>query len=162
PARRHPWRLSRPRECPSSWGAQPSGATTSAPCGSAPTAGPRRGRACSACSRSFPLVPAGGRWTPGGRPPPKRAGTWPTPPGCWNGSPDQVERREAAAAAAPPARPMTPRPANEDSRLAALRAYAVREASPADDRLGDLVDVAATVCEVPIAYLSFIDADTQW
>ena len=60
------------------------------------------------------------------------------------------------------AAPVVARPVNEDARLAALRAYAVREESAADDHLRALVDVAATVCEAPVAYLSFIDGDTQW
>src|SRR5207253_3486024 len=53
-----------------------------------------------------------------------------------------------------------PSPAKETARLAALATH-VDQSSPPDRHFDELVHLAAAVCEAPIAFVSFIDADTQ-
>lgn len=57
--------------------------------------------------------------------------------------------------------PAAPKPANEQERLKALRAYAILD-TPADKHFNDLVEVASYICETPIAMVSLVDADRQW
>ena len=54
-----------------------------------------------------------------------------------------------------------PRPANEAERLAALRSYQVLD-SPPEQEYEDLVLLASTICEAPIAVLTLVDSDRQW
>ncbi|TML42431.1 MAG: helix-turn-helix domain-containing protein [Actinobacteria bacterium] len=56
--------------------------------------------------------------------------------------------------------PSDPSPANETARLAALATH-VDQSSPPDRHFTELVHLAAAVCEAPIAFVSFIDADSQ-
>lgn len=59
-------------------------------------------------------------------------------------------------------RPATDRsPMSEDARLAALTALHVLDTDP-EQVLDDLVQIAAAVCDTPIALLSFVDRDRQW
>jgi len=50
---------------------------------------------------------------------------------------------------------------DEERRLKALRRYAILDTLP-EQALDDLVKLAATVCEVPIALISLVDEDRQW
>ena len=54
-----------------------------------------------------------------------------------------------------------PVPANEPERLAAVRALNVLDTAPeiAYDEIGEL---AAEVCQCPVAYISFMDDDRLW
>jgi two-component system sensor histidine kinase/response regulator len=53
------------------------------------------------------------------------------------------------------------RPANERARQAALDAYAILD-TPPERAFDDLILLASTICQVPIAYVSLIDGDRQW
>jgi PAS domain S-box-containing protein len=53
------------------------------------------------------------------------------------------------------------RPANERARQAALDAYAILD-TPPEQAFDDLILLAGTICDVPIAYMSLIDGDRQW
>jgi PAS domain S-box-containing protein len=53
------------------------------------------------------------------------------------------------------------RPANERARQAALEAYAILD-TPPEQAFDDLILLASTICDVPIAYVSLIDGDRQW
>jgi len=50
---------------------------------------------------------------------------------------------------------------SEQARLAALHSYAVLD-TPAEEAFDDIVQLAAQLCDTPIAILSFVDAQRQW
>ncbi|AIE86417.1 GAF domain-containing hybrid sensor histidine kinase/response regulator [Fimbriimonas ginsengisoli] len=52
-------------------------------------------------------------------------------------------------------------PDNERERLAALREYGVLD-TPRELAYDDLVKLAASICRVPIAAMTFVDEDRQW
>jgi PAS domain S-box-containing protein len=52
-------------------------------------------------------------------------------------------------------------PPDEAERLAALRAYEILD-TPPEQAFDDLVAVASTVCETPIALISLVDEERQW
>lgn len=54
-----------------------------------------------------------------------------------------------------------PPPPDEAERLAALRLYDVLD-TPAEEPFDDLTELAAHICEAPIALISLIDRDRQW
>lgn len=54
-----------------------------------------------------------------------------------------------------------PLPAQEDARLAALRAYDVLD-SAAEDHFDQLARLAGEICGTPISLISLVDADRQW
>lgn len=52
-------------------------------------------------------------------------------------------------------------PANEAKRLAALKSLKVLDSSP-EHQFDDITDLAAHICDVPIALISLVDANRQW
>ena len=54
-----------------------------------------------------------------------------------------------------------PFPENEVKRLEALRSYEILD-TPPDQLLDDITQLAAHVCDVPLALITFIDSDRQW
>jgi len=50
---------------------------------------------------------------------------------------------------------------NEDSRLRALSSYNILDTLPEKD-FDDIVRLVCTICSVPTALISFVDADRQW
>lgn len=52
-------------------------------------------------------------------------------------------------------------PPDETQRLAALRGYEVLD-TPAEAAFDDLTELAAYICEAPIALISLVDEDRQW
>ncbi len=54
-----------------------------------------------------------------------------------------------------------PLPANEDWRLAQLHKLSVLD-SPREQSFDDIAKLALTICGVPIALVSFVDAERQW
>ena len=52
-------------------------------------------------------------------------------------------------------------PADEDTRLAALRDLAILD-TPAEERFDRITRVAAALADVPIAYVSLVDQERQW
>src|SRR5947209_1144548 len=54
-----------------------------------------------------------------------------------------------------------PLPVDESERLAELRALEILD-SPAESRFDRIVELAARVFRVPIAYVAMIDANRQW
>ncbi|MEW6497572.1 MAG: response regulator [Cyanobacteriota bacterium] len=56
---------------------------------------------------------------------------------------------------------VAPLPNNEAQRLQALHQYAVLDTEP-EKAFDDLTQLAACVCQVPIALISFVDAQRQW
>jgi diguanylate cyclase (GGDEF)-like protein len=54
-----------------------------------------------------------------------------------------------------------PVPTNEAERLEALRRYQILDTSP-EQAYDDLTQLAARLCETPIAWINFIDAERQW
>lgn len=57
--------------------------------------------------------------------------------------------------------PTVPLPENEDARLQTLYQYAILDTEP-EVAFDDLAMLAATLCDVPIALISLIDAQRQW
>jgi PAS domain S-box-containing protein len=55
----------------------------------------------------------------------------------------------------------TPRPPNEDARLAALRALQVLD-TPPEERFNRIVRLAQRLFDVPIALITLVDEDRQW
>ncbi len=55
----------------------------------------------------------------------------------------------------------TPIPANEQERLATLRELAILDTAP-EQIYDDVVRLAATICDTPIAVINFIDQGRQW
>jgi diguanylate cyclase (GGDEF)-like protein/PAS domain S-box-containing protein len=56
---------------------------------------------------------------------------------------------------------IAPFPPNEDERLEALYQCAVLDTTP-EDAYDDIVQLAAQLCDVPIAAVSLVDAERQW
>jgi two-component system, cell cycle sensor histidine kinase and response regulator CckA len=56
---------------------------------------------------------------------------------------------------------LPPSAADEGSRLAALRQYVVAPAPP-DPALGELAQLAAAICQTPMAFIAFVDDVRQW
>ncbi len=54
-----------------------------------------------------------------------------------------------------------PKPANEKRRLAALHRYRLLDTAP-EAAFDDFTQIAAQLCQTPIATLSLIDAERQW
>jgi two-component system, sensor histidine kinase len=54
-----------------------------------------------------------------------------------------------------------PLPPDEEGRLETLRAYRILD-TPAQKEFDELTELAATICDTPIALLTLIDADRQW
>jgi PAS domain S-box-containing protein len=54
-----------------------------------------------------------------------------------------------------------PIPQNEEERLAALHNFQIIDSLP-EEQYDRLTKLAAIICGTPIAYISFIDKDTQW
>jgi len=54
-----------------------------------------------------------------------------------------------------------PKPANEEDRLRALRAYQVLDTLP-EQSFEDLTRIASYICQTPIALISLIDDSRQW
>jgi excisionase family DNA binding protein len=50
---------------------------------------------------------------------------------------------------------------DEPTRLAALATFQILD-TPTEPEFDELVAIAASLCETPLAYLSFIDRDRQW
>ena len=57
--------------------------------------------------------------------------------------------------------PAAPLPPNEPQRLQALKRYDMLD-TPAEKAFDDLTQLAAQICQVPVALISLIDADRQW
>jgi GAF domain-containing protein len=56
---------------------------------------------------------------------------------------------------------VAPLPNNEARRLQALSQYAVLDTEP-EEAFDELTQLAATVCQTPIALVSLVDAQRQW
>lgn len=54
-----------------------------------------------------------------------------------------------------------PFPENEPERLRALQAFDVLD-TPPEDNFDDLTKLATTICQTPIALISFVDSSRQW
>ena len=54
-----------------------------------------------------------------------------------------------------------PLPANETERLAAVRALGILDTAP-DIAYDDIGELAAQICQCPVAYISFMDDDRLW
>jgi len=54
-----------------------------------------------------------------------------------------------------------PKPANESRRLKVLWEYEVLDTVP-EEMFDDLTELAASICEAPIALMSLVDEDRQW
>lgn len=55
----------------------------------------------------------------------------------------------------------TPIALDEDLRLAELRSYGILDTGPETD-FDDIAQLTAQICEVPVALVSFVDAERQW
>ncbi len=55
----------------------------------------------------------------------------------------------------------TPNTSLEEARLAVLRAYGVLD-TPPEAGFDDIVQVAKTLCDTPVALISLVDMDRQW
>src|SRR5688572_20756080 len=53
------------------------------------------------------------------------------------------------------------RPSNESQRLSALAAYKILDSAP-ETFFDDLVSSVAKLCEVPMAFVCFVDSDRRW
>jgi len=56
---------------------------------------------------------------------------------------------------------IAPLPSNESARLASLASYALMDTEQ-DKDYDDLTELAAEICQTPIALISFIDEERQW
>lgn len=54
-----------------------------------------------------------------------------------------------------------PLPANEDARIAELRALDILDSAP-ERHYDDLVRIASAICGTPIGFVSLVDSDRQW
>jgi len=54
-----------------------------------------------------------------------------------------------------------PLPANEKQRLEALHSYDIMDSLP-EEQYDAIVRLTSYICEVPVAFISFIDEDRQW
>ncbi|NCD70443.1 PAS domain S-box protein [Mucilaginibacter agri] len=54
-----------------------------------------------------------------------------------------------------------PIPANENERLKALQSYDILDSLP-EEQYDAIVRLASYICEVPVAFISFIDEERQW
>src|ERR1700761_299778 len=57
--------------------------------------------------------------------------------------------------------PNSPLPENEQDRLIALQSYHIFDTAEEKD-FDDLASLAAAICQVPIALITFIDEERQW
>ena len=57
--------------------------------------------------------------------------------------------------------PAYPLPEREAERLAALRSYAILDSAP-EQAFDDLVELASTICDTPIALITLLDEHRQW
>jgi hypothetical protein len=57
--------------------------------------------------------------------------------------------------------PPAPLPPTEHERLAALQQYAILD-TPSEEEFDELVRLAGTICNAPIALISLIDHERQW
>jgi PAS domain S-box-containing protein len=57
--------------------------------------------------------------------------------------------------------PAAPLPANEESRLRALYAYGILDTGP-EAAFDDIAQIAAAICDTPIALITFVDRERQW
>lgn len=78
-------------------------------------------------------------------------------------APDPTDASGASASGGSTGAPgsAAPRPLNEADRVAALEAYRILDSDP-EQAYDDIVELAAAICDVPAAYISFIDRDRQW
>ena len=53
------------------------------------------------------------------------------------------------------------KPSDEEARQQELDSFAILD-TPADQTLEDLIQIAAQICEVPMAAISLVDRDRQW
>ena len=56
---------------------------------------------------------------------------------------------------------ITPLPTNETKRLEALRRYEILD-TPAEQTFDDFTFLASTICQAPIALMTFVDDSRQW
>ena len=52
-------------------------------------------------------------------------------------------------------------PANEPARLEALKSYAIVDTLP-EAGFDEITELAAQICDCPVALVSFVDASRQW
>lgn len=56
---------------------------------------------------------------------------------------------------------VAPVPPDEDERLTALRVYDILD-TPPEEQFDDLAELAADICQAPIALISLVDEERQW